>query len=421
MSKIRTLPENLINLIAAGEVVERPASAVKELLENSIDAGATEVTLKIEDFGKGLIEVIDNGAGMDKDDALKAFEQHTTSKIHEEEDLNKINTLGFRGEALASISSVADSIIVETREKDSPAVKLNIRNTERIFDVSARVDHGTTIQIQSLFKNVPARLKFLKSDATELKYIANTFTEIALTHLQVRFELYHNDKLLYRLPQANSIKDRIFDIYGKNVAESLFEEVHFDGKSYQITGLFCKPELAKKVSTIQYISMNGRSINSKVIGAAVSQAYQGFIHKELKPHYFIFIHMDPSMVDVNVHPRKLEVRFENQDEIFKSIFKLARSALENNTKLNSDIKREEEVLDHSSRENITEQSTRSFGYYPEKKTTYSSSASSSTPKSEYSNVMNFSQSISVKHNHSMKVLKLMRCRTLDLSKSLIHI
>ncbi|MEO6729114.1 MAG: DNA mismatch repair endonuclease MutL, partial [Candidatus Dojkabacteria bacterium] len=189
MSKIRNLPENLINLIAAGEVVERPSSAVKELLENSIDAGATEVTLKIEDFGKGLIEVSDNGIGMDKEDALKAFEQHTTSKIHEEEDLNKINTLGFRGEALASISSVADSIIIETRAEGVPAVKLNIKNTDRVFDSSARVDHGTTIRIQSLFKNVPARLKFLKSDATELKYIANTFTEIALTHLKVRFEL----------------------------------------------------------------------------------------------------------------------------------------------------------------------------------------------------------------------------------------
>ncbi|MEO6728504.1 MAG: hypothetical protein ABIM99_01135, partial [Candidatus Dojkabacteria bacterium] len=190
-----------------------------------------------------------------------------------------------------------------------------------------------------------------------------------------------------RLPSANSIKDRIFDIYGKNTAESLFEEVHFDGKSYQITGLFCKPELAKKVSTIQYISMNGRSISSKVISAAVSQAFQGFIHKELKPHYFIFIHMDPSMVDVNVHPRKLEVRFENQDEIFRSVFKLARSALENNTKLNNEIKREEEIVSEPIRENYTPVGSRGFSYSTKEKISYSST----TSKSTVNDVMNFSQ------------------------------
>ncbi|MEP7103446.1 MAG: DNA mismatch repair endonuclease MutL [Candidatus Dojkabacteria bacterium] len=360
MSKIRTLPENLINMIAAGEVVERPASAAKELIENSIDAGATEIILKIEDFGKKLIEISDNGVGMDKDDALKAFEQHTTSKISQENDLYNIVTLGFRGEALASISSVADSIIIETKSKDIEAVKLNIKNTHREFENSARTDNGTIISISSLFKNVPARLKFLKSDATELKYITTTFTDIALSHLNIRFEMYHNGKLLYRLPNTTSAKDRIFDIYGKNVAESLFNESHFDGKSYQITALFCKPELAKKISTIQYISLNGRAINSKIISVAVQQAYQGFIHKDLKPHYFLFIHMDPSIVDVNVHPRKLEVRFENQDQIFKDIFRLTRNSLENSTKLDTGINREEEIKSSEVRENITNQGSSNF-------------------------------------------------------------
>lgn len=336
MGKIRSLPDNLINLIAAGEVVERPASVVKELVENSIDAGATEITINIADFGKELIEVSDNGEGMDKDDAIKAFEQHATSKIKAEDDLYNILTLGFRGEALASISSVAERVDVETKTKDSNPIKLTIKQTDITDSSSGKSSNGTTISIVNLFKNVPARRKFLKADNTELRYIVTMFNEIALSNINIRFELNHNAKLLYRLPVAKTLKDRIFDIYGDNIVKGLFEEKVVKTESYQINALIAKPEAARKTSPIQFVSMNGRSIYSKAIVAAAQQAYQGFIHKELKPYYFIFIHINPKLVDVNVHPRKLEVRFENQDEIFKDIYRLIKNVLEAETRNRSE-------------------------------------------------------------------------------------
>jgi DNA mismatch repair protein MutL len=334
MGKIQTLSKNLINLIAAGEVVERPASVVKELVENSIDAKASEITINISDYGKEIIEVIDNGIGMDRDDAGKAFLQHATSKISSEDDLQNILTMGFRGEALASISSVAESIEVETKTVQDEPVALQIEQTNFLDKPSGKSSNGTRITINKLFQNVPARKKFLKADNTELRYIINTFNEIALSNLEIRFELQHNNKLLYRLPQAKNIKDRIFDIYSGSITNGLFDEKKLETESYQIKALICKPEAARKASPIQYISMNGRSITNKAILAAVNQAYQGFIHKDLKPYFFLFIHIDPKLVDVNVHPRKLEVRFENQDQIFKDVFRLVRATLESVTKSN---------------------------------------------------------------------------------------
>jgi len=332
MGKIRSLPQDLINMIAAGEVVERPASVLKELLENSIDANSTRITVNITEYGKGLIEVIDNGIGMNEADALMAFEQHATSKIYSQEDLENINTLGFRGEALASISSVALKVQMDTKTDSDEAVLIRIENKQRKKLTSTKVDRGTKISIFNIFENVPARKKFLKSDSTELKYIINTFIETALINLNIHFELKHNDKLLYRLTKTDDIKTRMFEIWGNEVSESFYDLKSMELNLCNIDLLLERPEFAKKNPNIQYIYINGRRIDSKVISTAVKEAYQGFIHKDLRPAYIIVIHINPQKVDVNVHPRKLEVRFQDSQEIFRTLFSSVRKTLEINTR-----------------------------------------------------------------------------------------
>lgn len=331
MGKIRKLPQELINLIAAGEVVERPASVLKELLENSIDAESARITVNITDYGKGLIEVIDDGIGMNEDDAILAFEQHATSKIQKSEDLENIVTLGFRGEALASISSVAQRVDLETKTDKGESIHINIENSKLTKSTSTKVDRGTKISIYNIFENVPARKKFLKSDNTELKYLINTFLEIALVNLNIHFEIYHNSKLQYRLTKANNIKDRMFEIWG-NTANNFYAPRIVETDLCKIELVLEKPENAKKNTNIQYIYVNGRKIDSKVISMAAKEAYQGFIHKDLKPSYIILIHIDPRLVDVNVHPRKLEVRFLDPQGIFRTVFSTIRKSLELNTK-----------------------------------------------------------------------------------------
>jgi len=332
MGKIKILQQNLINLIAAGEVVERPASALKELLENSVDAGATNIIVNLEDYGNKLIKVKDNGIGMDKSDAHLAFKQHATSKILNEEDLHHINTMGFRGEALASISAVAEKIILETKTDKDNAVKIEVSQSNTQELPSIQTDKGTSIKIENIFKNIPARRKFLKNPTTELKYLVNSFIEVALSNTFIHFELYHNDKLIYRLTKSNNIKERIFDIFGSNIAKNLYEENTTNNSLSKIEFVIGSPEIAKKSSPIQFVYVNGRYIVSKLISSAAQEAFKGFIHRDLKPTYFIFIHIDPSKVDVNMHPRKLEIKFEDSSEIYRIIYSSIRKILENKTK-----------------------------------------------------------------------------------------
>jgi len=332
MAKINVLSQNLINLIAAGEVVERPASALKELIENSIDAKASKIIVHIEDYGNKLIEVKDDGSGMDEEDAHLAFKQHATSKIKSEEDLHNIKSMGFRGEALASISAVAEMIVIETKIQNGQPVKLQI-NQDNVKSLPAtQTEKGTKISIHNIFKNVPARKKFLKSTSTELKYLTNTFIETALVNTDIHFELYHNNKFVYRLTQTHNIYERIFEIFGNDITKGLYEESEVEMFNCKIKVLLGSPEFAKKTSSLQYTYVNDRFTVSKLISSAVQEAYKGFIHKDLKPTYFIFIQIDPSKVDVNIHPRKLEVRFENSQEIFRLAYSTIRKILEKKTK-----------------------------------------------------------------------------------------
>ncbi len=329
MGKIKKLSTELINLIAAGEVVERPASAVKELMENAIDAGATKIIVNIEEYGTKLIEVVDNGSGMDQEDAVSAFIQHATSKIDSASDLVKIHSLGFRGEALASISQVSEETIIETQQIEAPkGTVAHFRSGNTNHEEKYVKERGTSIKVKNLFKNYPARLKFLKSASTENKYIEETFKGIAFANPTIGFELNIDKKSEYNLPSTQDKLSRIYDIWGKESAGTFYEEENYDGTALKISLIAGKPDMAKKSNPLQMIYVNQRPINSKIIHAAVIQGYEGSIHRELKPNYAVMVEIDPELVDVNIHPRKMEVKFDNDQDIFKLVYGLVKKTLE---------------------------------------------------------------------------------------------
>lgn len=330
MGKIKLLDEKVINLIAAGEVVERPASVVKELLENSIDAGATNIVVKATNGGLENITIIDNGSGMDEEDALLALTQHATSKISDASDLENINSLGFRGEALASISAVAE-IELESKTEGTKAVKLRSNNKDRVLLTSTKTTPGTNISISKLFANIPARQKFMRSTSTEWGHLQDMFISLALINLGAHLELYHNDKLIYRLPATTKFSERVFDIWGERVAEQLYE-VQVEQNGMQLTAYLGSPDIARKDRKLQYIYVNNRHVTDRSLGKAIMETYRGFIHKDLQPVYFAMLHLPTSQVDVNVHPRKQEVRFSNLQQIYHFVFTSLRSTLEKSTK-----------------------------------------------------------------------------------------
>ncbi len=330
MGKIQILQDNIINLIAAGEVVERPASIIKELLENSVDAGATQIVVKVSHGGLDMIQLSDNGTGMDKQDAMLAFKQHATSKISSQTDLENIRTLGFRGEALASISSVA-KIEVDTKTASDDPVKLNVYKDVFTFSPSAKAEPGTTISVRDLFLDVPARRKFLRTEATEFTYIQNTFLSVALVNLNIHFELYHNDKLIYRLPAAQRFTDRIYDIWDSKLAENLFSnELEQNGIKLQLH--VGSPDVARGDRKLQYLFVNGRSVSDRLLQKAVTEAFQGFLHRDLQPVFFVMLDIPAEMVDVNVHPRKQEVRFRDSGSIFNLVRTAVQQQLGHSTK-----------------------------------------------------------------------------------------
>ena len=326
MGQIVVLDQNMINMIAAGEVIERPASVVKELMENSIDAGATKITVSIEDGGRKLISIVDNGRGINSEDLAIAFEPHTTSKIKTNSDLCSISTLGFRGEALASIASVAQVRAISRTKGSAQAncIEIDCGNKANIKPYSA--DYGTTIQVRNLFYKLPARRKFLKTTNTEMTHITEHFTRVALAKNNLDMTLYHNGKELYRLSGKQVLHQRIAELFSCEVSENLIETEN-DEKGLRIFALLGKADISRTNNRFQYVFLNGRFIRDKFVSHAIKEAYRGLIETNRFPVVFLFIQIPYEDVDVNVHPTKIEVRFHNANLIHSQVLAVLREKL----------------------------------------------------------------------------------------------
>lgn len=318
---IQFLPDSVANQIAAGEVIQRPASAVKELLENSIDANSTHIQLIIKDAGRTLIQVIDNGIGMSPTDARMCFERHATSKLKTADDLFNIRTKGFRGEALASIAAVAQVELKTMRSSDEIGTKIIIEGSEVKSQEPCYTSKGTSIAVKNLFFNVPARRNFLKSNQVEFRHIMDEFQRVALIHPEVSFELYHNDHIQLSLERGN-FKQRIVGLMGNNYNERLVP-VEEKTEIVKISGYVCKPEFAKKSRGEQFLFVNQRFIKSNYLHHAIQHAFEDLIPHDSHASYFIQLEVNPASIDVNIHPTKTEVKFEDE----KAIYAILRTAV----------------------------------------------------------------------------------------------
>ncbi|MBS1653877.1 MAG: DNA mismatch repair endonuclease MutL [Bacteroidetes bacterium] len=323
--KILLLPDNIANQIAAGEVIQRPASAVKELLENAVDAGATDIKLLLNDAGKSLIQVIDNGSGMSETDARMCFERHATSKIKNIDDLFHIRTMGFRGEALASIAAVAQVELKTKRQEDNNGVYIEVENSLVTRQEPVAVPGGTSIAMKNLFFNVPARRNFLKSNAAEMRHVVDEFTRVALSFPHIFFSLTNNGQQLFYL-EAGSLKQRILQLLGSNYNAKLVS-VKEETDYMNIYGFVGKPETAKKTRGDQYFFVNNRFIKSAYLNHAVMSAYQEMVATDSFPAYVLFIDLDPTQVDVNVHPTKQEIKFEDEKIVYAFVQAAVKHAL----------------------------------------------------------------------------------------------
>ncbi len=314
MDIIRLLPDSIANQIAAGQVIQRPASAVKELMENAIDAGASHIKLVVKTAGKNLVQVIDNGCGMSETDARMSFEKHATSKIRAAEDLFNIRTMGFRGEALASIAAIAQVELKTRQTGEQLGTCIEIEGMKVLKQEPCQTPEGTSIAIKNLFFNVPARRNFLKSDTVELKNIIDEFQRIAMAHPKIAFQLFNNDNEMYHLKPGN-LKQRIVSIFGDNYAGKI---VPVEEKSYalHVYGFVGKPEFSKKTRGEQFIFVNNRYIKSAYLNHAVSRAYQQMMPKESFPFFVLFLDIDPVKIDINVHPAKHEIKFEDEKLVY---------------------------------------------------------------------------------------------------------
>jgi DNA mismatch repair protein MutL len=314
---IQLLPDHVANQIAAGEVVQRPASIVKELLENSIDAGASKIELIIREAGKNLIQVVDDGKGMSETDARMAFERHATSKIRGTEDIFKIATKGFRGEALASIAAVAQ-VELKTKQKDAE-VGTNIYIEGGIFQFQepAQTTEGSNFLVKNLFYNVPARRKFLKNNNIEFRHVIDEFQRVALAHENLEFSLFHDDEAVFRLRKGSQMQ-RIVDIFGRKLQPQLIP-IKEDIIWCKLHGFVAKPEGAKKTRGEQFLFVNGRFFKSAYFNKAVQEAFEGLLLPGFIPTFFLFLEIEPEKIDVNIHPQKTEVKFEDEHLIFALI------------------------------------------------------------------------------------------------------
>lgn len=322
---IQLLPDSIANQIAAGEVVQRPASVVKELLENSIDAQSTNIQLIVREAGKTLIQVIDNGLGMSETDARMCFERHATSKIRTSDDLFKIRTMGFRGEAMASIAAVAQVEMRTRRTTDELGVLIKIEASELKAQEATATPEGTSIQVKNLFFNVPARRNFLKSNPVEMRHIIDEFQRVALSNPEISFSLHHNDTEVYNLP-AGKLSRRIVDLFGKGYREQLAsceEETSF----VSVRGYVGKPEYAKKTRGEQFFFANNRFIKNSYLNHAVMSSFEGLIPEGSHPFYVLFIEIDPIHIDINVHPTKTEIKFDDERTVYAIVQAAVRKSM----------------------------------------------------------------------------------------------
>ena len=330
MGKLQVLPAQLANMIAAGEVVQRPSSVVKELVENAVDSGADRIDVIISDSGRTLIQVIDNGCGMSASDAVLCFERHATSKIATASDLDAIMSYGFRGEALASIAAVAEVTLKTRREQDESGTQVVIGDSGKLRSSGVSTPKGSNFIIRNLFYNTPARRKFLKGDNVELRHIVDEFVHIAVPHPEIAFSLVHNGRQLYVLKKAKSLKYRIMDVMGMNVADTLVD-LSAQTSELNVSGFIGTPRSAKKTQVNQLFFVRGRFFRSPYLHKAVMKAYEEMIPEGVTPAYFIFLDADPSAVDVNVSPTKTEIKFQNESIVFQIIYACVKETLGRNS------------------------------------------------------------------------------------------
>ena len=314
---IKILPTEVSNKIAAGEVVQRPASVVKELLENSIDAESTKIKLIVKDSGKTLIQIVDNGIGMTKNDMKMSFMKHATSKITNIDDVFSITSMGFRGEALASISSISNVEMISKKKGADKTNLISIKGDNIVIEENVFSEEGTSIKVMNLFYNVPARRNFLKSDFVELRHIIDSFNRIALSYPNIEFNLIHNDEELFYLKKSN-LRKRISSIFGRKIDENLIP-LNEKTSLAKISGFILKPKISKKSRSNQNLFVNRRYIKSKFLNHSINNAYDGLLKDGYYPGYFIFLEINPSKIDVNVHPNKTEIKFEDEQNLYSII------------------------------------------------------------------------------------------------------
>ena len=322
---IQLLPDSVANQIAAGEVIQRPASVVKELVENALDAGANEIIVHVKDAGRTLIQITDNGCGMSPTDARMAFERHATSKISSANDLFCIRTMGFRGEALASVAAIADVELRTKKLEDEVGTFIHIIGSEVKTQEPTAGTNGTSFMIKNLFFNVPARRKFLKGNTTEIKHIIWEIQRIAIPNPDIKISLFHNNSPIYELPKANYRK-RIVDLFGKAINQSLVQ-VNEKTSILNIFGFVGQPKFARKTIGEQYFFVNGRFMRHPYFHKAVTQAYQQLLPPDTFPSYFLFLEIDPGNIDINVHPTKTEIKFENERDVWQILHAAVRESL----------------------------------------------------------------------------------------------
>jgi len=322
---IQLLPDSVANQIAAGEVVQRPASVIKELMENSIDAGGTKIQVNIKDAGRTLVQVLDNGKGMSETDARMSFERHATSKIATAEDIFSIRTMGFRGEALASIAAVAQVEMKSRRAEDELGVEIHINGSKIEKQEACSCQQGTNISVKNLFFNIPVRRKFLKSNAVEMRHIFDDFHRVALSNANVAFSFHNNGSEAYNLPKGN-LKQRIVNLFGKRIEKQLLP-VKVDTSIVKIHGFVGTPEGAKKRGYEQFFFVNGRYMKHPYFYRSLMSAYDGLLQDKSYPSFFVFMEVDPQQIDVNIHPTKTEIKFTDESEIAQIIEAATREAL----------------------------------------------------------------------------------------------